>query len=78
MFEYIADLITFNLLRLEPTSQLAESVHFFIYDVLKIAISILIVITIRIRNEKKNLKNTLPGYTEYMKKVKYRLLPFVW
>jgi protein-S-isoprenylcysteine O-methyltransferase Ste14 len=24
------------------------------------------------------LRETLPGYTEYMQKVRYRLLPFVW
>lgn len=46
MFEYIADLITYGLFRLQGGSALAESVHFFIYDVLKIAIYIVIVITI--------------------------------
>jgi protein-S-isoprenylcysteine O-methyltransferase Ste14 len=28
--------------------------------------------------EEKQLKETLPGYCEYMKKVKYRIIPFVW
>jgi len=46
MFKYLADLITFSLFRLEPSSRLAESVNFFVYDVLKIAFSILLVITI--------------------------------
>ena len=32
----------------------------------------------RIRNEEEVLARGLPGYTEYMQKVKYRLLPFVW
>jgi protein-S-isoprenylcysteine O-methyltransferase Ste14 len=33
---------------------------------------------IRIINEEKVLKNKLNGYKEYVKKVKYRLIPFVW
>lgn len=33
---------------------------------------------IGIINEEKVLKNGLVGYEEYMKKVKYRLIPFVW
>ena len=32
----------------------------------------------RIRNEEKLLKKELPGYDEYMERVKYRLIPFVW
>ncbi len=32
----------------------------------------------RIRNEEAVLKAGLPGYAEYMTKVKYRLIPFVW
>ncbi len=32
----------------------------------------------RIRNEEKVLKEGLPGYAEYMDRVKYRLIPFVW
>ena len=32
----------------------------------------------RIRNEEQVLEKGLPGYSEYMKKVKYRLIPFVW
>ena len=37
-----------------------------------------IVIVIRILNEEKVLSEGLAGYTEYKKKVKYRLIPFVW
>ena len=36
------------------------------------------VIVIRISDEEKLLSQELDGYTEYMKKVKYRLIPFVW
>lgn len=35
-------------------------------------------LVIRIINEEKVLKNDLNGYEDYMKKVKYRLLPFIW
>lgn len=37
-----------------------------------------ILIIIRIHGEEKLLVQELPGYAEYRKKVKYRLLPFVW
>ena len=33
---------------------------------------------IRIKNEEKVLENGLEGYTEYKKRVRYRLIPFVW
>lgn len=32
----------------------------------------------RIKNEEKILRESLTGYVEYMKKVKYRLIPFIW
>lgn len=32
----------------------------------------------RILNEEELLKKELPGYEEYMKRVKYRMIPFVW
>jgi len=32
----------------------------------------------RIKNEEKVLINGLRGYTEYMQKVRYRMVPFVW
>ena len=36
------------------------------------------IIVRRIRNEEKVLEEGLEGYSEYEKKVKYRLLPFIW
>ncbi|MBQ8129468.1 MAG: isoprenylcysteine carboxylmethyltransferase family protein [Clostridia bacterium] len=36
------------------------------------------ILLIRIRNEEQVLAEGLPGYREYMEKVKYRLIPFVW
>ncbi len=32
----------------------------------------------RIKNEEKVLERDLEGYIEYEKKVKYRLIPFIW
>jgi protein-S-isoprenylcysteine O-methyltransferase Ste14 len=37
-----------------------------------------IVIVIRILNEEKVLTEGLDGYVDYKKKVKYRLIPFIW
>lgn len=37
-----------------------------------------ILIVFRIHNEEKVLEAGLAGYAEYKKKVKYRLIPFVW
>ncbi len=36
------------------------------------------IIVKRLRNEEQVLAKELDGYAEYMKKVKYRLIPFVW
>ena len=36
------------------------------------------VIAVRIRNEEKVLEAGLDGYTDYKKRVKYRLFPFIW
>ena len=36
------------------------------------------IIVLRIKNEEKVLLQGLQGYDEYCKKVKYRLIPFVW
>ena len=36
------------------------------------------VIAKRIRNEEKVLEEGLEGYSEYKKKVKYRILPLIW
>ena len=37
-----------------------------------------IIIGFRALNEEKLLIKELPGYVEYTKKVKYRLIPFIW
>lgn len=37
-----------------------------------------VIIVTRIGNEEKVLEQGLKGYTDYKKKVKYRLLPFIW
>jgi len=36
------------------------------------------IIVKRIRNEEEVLAEGLSGYREYMEKVKYRLIPFIW
>ena len=36
------------------------------------------IIAARIRNEEKVLEQGLRGYTEYKKKVRYRVIPFLW
>ena len=36
------------------------------------------VLILRIRNEEKVLLAGLPGYAEYTKKTKYKLIPFIW
>jgi protein-S-isoprenylcysteine O-methyltransferase Ste14 len=41
-------------------------------------IPIAFVIIWRLLDEEKYLVKTLPGYSEYRHKVKYRLLPFIW
>ncbi len=35
-------------------------------------------LALRLLNEEKFLQKNLEGYAEYMKKVKYRLIPFIW
>ncbi len=42
------------------------------------ALFIPILLIIRIMNEEKVLINGLKGYSEYTKKVKYRLIPYIW
>lgn len=44
-------------------------VIFLIYPVLLVK---------RIENEEEVLEKGLPGYSEYKKKVKYRMIPFIW
>jgi uncharacterized protein len=45
MFKYIADLVTYDLLRLTAETQLASSVNFFVYDFLKILVLIFAVVS---------------------------------
>ena len=51
---------------------LASPISFFIM------LGYLPVIAKRIRNEEKVLEERLEGYSEYKKKVKYRILPLIW
>lgn len=37
-----------------------------------------VIIITRLKDEEKLLEEELSGYPEYMKKVKYRLIPFIW
>jgi protein-S-isoprenylcysteine O-methyltransferase Ste14 len=37
-----------------------------------------VIVILRIFNEEKVLSTQLPGYIEYMQKVKYRLIPYIW
>ena len=37
-----------------------------------------LIIAKRIRNEEEVLSRDLPGYTEYLQKVRWRLIPFIW
>ena len=37
-----------------------------------------IIIGKRIKNEEKVLEKDLKGYTEYKKKVKYKVIPLIW
>jgi len=42
------------------------------------AIVIEVLIAFRIKGEEQVLRDGLPGYVEYTRKVRYRLIPFVW
>ncbi len=37
-----------------------------------------VIIIVRLRDEEDLLTRELPGYAEYKKKVKYRIIPFIW
>ena len=37
-----------------------------------------VIIAVRLLDEEKLLARELPGYADYQKKVKYRLVPFIW
>ena len=51
---------------------LGSIISFFIFLIYPV------LIVIRTINEERVLINELPGYKEYIKKVKYRLVPFIW
>ena len=36
------------------------------------------IIIVRLKNEEKLLTKELPGYAKYRRKVKYRIIPFIW
>jgi protein-S-isoprenylcysteine O-methyltransferase Ste14 len=36
------------------------------------------IIIVRLKDEEELLTRELPGYEAYRKKVKYRLIPFIW
>jgi protein-S-isoprenylcysteine O-methyltransferase Ste14 len=65
---YLGSLIMFLLTPIALGSWLALPV-FFLY---------IPIIIFRILNEEKVLRRGLPGYSEYCKKRRYRLIPFVW
>ena len=37
-----------------------------------------IIIGKRIKNEEEVLEKELPGYIEYKKRIRYRVIPFIW
>jgi protein-S-isoprenylcysteine O-methyltransferase Ste14 len=37
-----------------------------------------LIITVRLKDEEDLLTRELPGYADYKKKVKYRIIPFIW
>ena len=65
---YIVTIILFLMIPLVLNSLIS----FFIFLIYPI------IIIIRINNEEKVLEKELKGYIEYKKKVKYRLIPFIW
>ena len=42
------------------------------------ALPVMLVIVIRLQEEEKFLVENLSGYEEYRRKVRYRLIPFIW
>ena len=51
---------------------LGSIISFFIFLIYPV------IIAKRIKNEEEVLEKELKGYTEYKKKVKYKIIPFVW
>jgi protein-S-isoprenylcysteine O-methyltransferase Ste14 len=48
------------------------------YWALPVFLLIVPIFILRILNEEEVLRRDLPGYTEYCRKTRYRLLPFIW
>lgn len=65
---YMATVLLFLSIPLVLGSWIAFAV-FLVYPIL---------LVVRIRNEEKVLEAGLEGYTEYMQRVKYRMIPFIW
>jgi len=57
---------------------LATPVALGSYVALPVFLILPVVLAFRIRNEEEVLLRDLPGYREYMQKVRYRLVPGVW
>ncbi|MRS02332.1 isoprenylcysteine carboxylmethyltransferase family protein [bacterium] len=57
---------------------LASSVVMGSYYALIPMVLVPFLLAFRIKNEEKILLTGLPGYEEYVKKVKYRMIPFIW
>ena len=66
--QYSASIVMFLMMPLV----LGSIISFFVFLLYPI------LIVLRIKNEEKVLVNELEGYKEYKKKVKYRLIPFIW
>jgi len=48
------------------------------FVVLPIAVLMVPILIFRLLNEEKFLRRELPGYSEYCRRTRYRLIPFVW
>ncbi len=48
------------------------------YVALPLFVSMVPIIVARIKNEEEILRRELPGYAEYCKKTRYRIIPYVW
>ena len=57
-----------------PMPLVLDSVYVFILALILTPL----LLVIRILNEEKVLKEQLEGYEEYMRKVPYRIIPFIW
>jgi protein-S-isoprenylcysteine O-methyltransferase Ste14 len=48
------------------------------YVALPVFLLIIPMLILRIQNEESLLRRDLPGYSDYCKKIRYRLIPYVW